>query len=447
MIKQFQTWAKVGLCSILTLSLTTASVYASPFATGNDLDYNVRNGILYYDASGINNCVIGVGSYNGTTSAGLSSTQAGFVDAYHDIAAQLSVEYGIPWETVMAQGILESAAGTSHFATERNNFFGIGAFDSNPDNAFRYDTPEAGWKGYFENIRKTATYRNHGVFQGDTITDPYAYLVAIKSAGYATDPNYINKVSQFIAAIENRSKEQGWASSAELAATYSEMYENAARYASGEPVVDTYQSYGNSTCLVQNGVDITDYETGTIISSGNGSINETALSLAWIGGNRQHDKTDPKPAYTAALKATGLSTYGEKWVQIGASCDAFVAAVMRYSGLDPNFYCCGVQYNRLGKDDQGIHKYLVTHPEKYQYVGPGDNSTLAQPGDIRISNGHIELVVQLDDGKLAIASASHADRTAEVSNGWFAESSKRGTYKLYRFIGNNSTNKDNITSY
>lgn len=434
-------WFKVICCSLAIVTLTTSTVYAAPTPT-NDLEFYNLNGINYYNAAGITNCVVGVGSYSGEASAGLTPTQAGFVDTYHDIAAQLSVEYGIPWEAVMAQGIHESTAGTSDFAVNRNNFFGIKAFDSNPNAATTFDTPEAGWRGYYENIRITATYRNHGVFQGDNITDPYTYLATVKASGYATDPDYVPLITPLITAIINRAQEKGWQTTAELAAEHPEMLENAARYANGEASVNTMESYVSGACIVQYNNKVTN-EDGTTINQGNGSINDTALALAWAGGNRQHSKYDAKPAYKAALEAVGLTNYGEQWVEIGASCDAFVATVMRYSGLDPNFYCCGIKYGT----SNGVYGYLNKHPEKYQYVGPGDNSTLAQPGDIRISNGHIELVVQLDNGKLAIASASHADRTAEVSTGWFAESSKRGTYKLYRFIGNNSTDKNNTTSY
>jgi|GEM_PF-2315983 len=168
-----------------------------------------------------------------TPSDGLTAEQAAFVDRYHEIAEQLSIEYGIPWEAVMAQGILESGAGTSEFARERNNFFGIGAFDSNPNNAYSFATPEEGWRGYYQNIVDTATYRNHGVFRDPNITDPYAYTRAIKAAGYATDPEYVEKVSKFIRAIEIRAKEKGWKSSAELAKENPEMLSNAAKNAEG----------------------------------------------------------------------------------------------------------------------------------------------------------------------------------------------------------------------
>ena len=42
---------------------------------------------------------------------GLSNLQYNFVVTNHDNAVQHSINYGIPWETVIAQGILESKSG------------------------------------------------------------------------------------------------------------------------------------------------------------------------------------------------------------------------------------------------------------------------------------------------------------------------------------------------
>ncbi len=157
--------------------------------------------------------------------------QTVFIDQWHEIASKLAVEYGIPWEAVMAQGVLESASGTSEYAVERNNFFGIGAFDSNPDNAFWYPSPEEGWRGYFENIVHvdTQVYCRAGVFTGDNITNPYSYLATVKKAGYATDPDYVKLTSELVKVIEERSAKKGWEGSADLAVRYPEMLTNAAK--------------------------------------------------------------------------------------------------------------------------------------------------------------------------------------------------------------------------
>lgn len=187
------------------------------------------------------------GNWDGSASDGLTDEQAAFVDENREIAQKLSVEYGIPWETVVAQGILESGAGTSEYARERNNFFGIGAFDANPDNAYSFATPEEGWRGYYQNIVDTPTYRNHGVFQGNTVTDPYAYAQAIKDAGYATDPDYVSKVSKFVRAVEVRSGEKGWESSADLAKKNPGMLSSAEKNAAGASSSSGPTQTGGST--------------------------------------------------------------------------------------------------------------------------------------------------------------------------------------------------------
>lgn len=222
------------------LSLAAVGILLAPTAhavtsTETDFRYDSDQDILFY-APYVNTCTMSPSTATqvageAQASAGLSALQAGFVDKYREIAVKLGIEYGIPWEAPLAQGILESAAGTSNFAKERNNFFGIGAFDANPNNAYRYATPEEGWRGYFENIRKTPTYRQHGAFNYPN--DPYGYIAAIKAAGYATDPAYIQKVSSFIKAIQNRAQEQGWETSAVIAEKNPVIYENAKKNAAG----------------------------------------------------------------------------------------------------------------------------------------------------------------------------------------------------------------------
>ena len=245
-------------------------------ADGFDASLYYNNDIIFYDP---NDCVEpgsgALGSYDGSSTAGLSSQQSEFVDLYHDIAVNLSIEYGIPWETVMAQGILESAAGSSYFAQDRNNFFGIGAFDSNPNNAFSYATPEEGWRGYYENIRITSVYRANGAFNYPD--DPYAYAQAIKNAGYATDPDYVPKLTVLIDAIIRRAEEKGWETSAELVVSHPEMVENAEKNAQGQG--GEADLSGGSTALDEccvTGSDIR-WEDGWIVSGMPGYEKESAI--------------------------------------------------------------------------------------------------------------------------------------------------------------------------
>lgn len=369
----------------LLISFAIALIFTTPVSALSEsvLDFFAKNNIFYYNPDGFSEgCYTGLGSYDGVASAGLSSLQSAFVDTYHDIAVQLSAEYGIPWEAVMAQGILESASGTTKYARERNNFFGLGAVDSNPDQAYSFSSAQAGWKGYYEFIKNNPRYARAGAFNYPS--DPYGYIAAIKSAGYATDPNYIEKVTSLIKAVQNRATEKNW------------------------------------TMSLTTSLNLSYFHDCSSSTYGNGSINATALSLSW--SDRSHSLNDPKSSYLSALNTVGLSNYGDKYVQIGASCDAFVATVLRYSGADPNVPCCGAA-NMLN--------YFASHPELYEEIPNLGNSSNLQPGDIRAKASHVEMYVIDESGSGRIASASHGDRTADHGISYYSDSE----YRIFRFRG------------
>ncbi len=57
-----------------------------------------------------------------------SSVQIEYVKKYKKIAREESDRYGIPASIILAQGLLESKAGTSKLAAKNNNHFGIKCF-------------------------------------------------------------------------------------------------------------------------------------------------------------------------------------------------------------------------------------------------------------------------------------------------------------------------------
>ena len=154
-------------------------------------------------------------------------------------------------------------------------------------------------------------------------------------------------------------------------------------------------------------------------AGGNGNLNTTALSISWPDGG--HDPwNDPKPEYKTALAETGVNKLGDSCSMNGNSCDAFVTTVMRYSGVDKDFPCCGVSTQ---------YTYLSGHPDLYEEIPNIGSAENMQPGDIRIKPGeHIEMYVVLEDGTGAIASASHCDRTGDHATPYYADSG----YKIYR---------------
>lgn len=155
---------------------------------------------------------------------------------------------------------------------------------------------------------------------------------------------------------------------------------------------------------------------------GNLSINQTALNLAW---NSTGHGITPNDNYRNALIETGINHLGDRWSMMGASCDAFVATVLRFSGIDKNFVCCGVS-------NGGPTSNYVKNSGKFVEVENRQGSL--KPGDIRLGAGHIEIYVE-QNGVGKIASASHGSRTGELLP--FYDNSR--TFKAYRFIGN--TNK------
>lgn len=152
---------------------------------------------------------------------------------------------------------------------------------------------------------------------------------------------------------------------------------------------------------------------------GNGNINDTALTLSWP--ERGHDPwNDVKPEYKTALAETGVNQLGDSCSMNGNSCDAFVTTVLRYSGVDKDFPCCGVSTQ---------YAYLSSHPELYEEIPNIGSAENMQPGDIRINpSQHIEMYVVLKDGTGAIASASHCDRTSDHGIPYYADSG----YLIYR---------------
>ena len=139
-------------------------------------------------------------------------------------------------------------------------------------------------------------------------------------------------------------------------------------------------------------------------TGGNGDINATAIELAWPANEYgKHGWSDPSPAYAQALVDTGVNHLGDACSMAGGSCDAFVTTVMRYSGADPDFYCCGIT--------GGTTLSYIVNSGKYSEVSNGLGNL--QPGDIRIGPNHIELYVEIN-GEPYIAAASHCERSGDI---------------------------------
>ncbi len=168
----------------------------------------------------VNNIGTPVAGVSATPTAGGTATKTvgEFVDKYGQLAFNTGKKYGIPYEAILSQAIIESGYGKSKLTVDANNFFGIKAGSSwtgpvwtgatreetsggssyTISAAFRsYASPQAGFDGYGEFIRGNKRYSTALNFPGD----PYRYIQEIKNAGYATDGQYVATNSRMVAQV------------------------------------------------------------------------------------------------------------------------------------------------------------------------------------------------------------------------------------------------------
>ncbi|MBR1416140.1 MAG: glucosaminidase domain-containing protein [Prevotella sp.] len=130
-----------------------------------------------------------------------------YIRRYSPLAVEQMKRYGIPASITLAQGLLESGAGTSMLAQKANNHFGIktGGTWSGP-----YVTKDDDRKG--ERFRKyesvDESFEDHSRFLSERQryaslfnlepTDYVGWAHGLKAAGYATNPEYGNKLVSLI---------------------------------------------------------------------------------------------------------------------------------------------------------------------------------------------------------------------------------------------------------
>lgn len=129
-----------------------------------------------------------------------------YINQYKDVAIEQMLKYRIPASITLAQGLLESGAGKSSLARRGNNHFGIKCH---------------GWKGatvYYDDDAKNEcfrayrnayeSYEDHSKFLVGSqrysslfrlaVTDYKGWARGLKAAGYATNPQYANRLIDII---------------------------------------------------------------------------------------------------------------------------------------------------------------------------------------------------------------------------------------------------------
>lgn len=132
-----------------------------------------------------------------------SSDAEAYIQRYGSLAEQEMARTGVPAAISLAQGLLESQAGTGWLVTHSHNHFGIkcksdwtGQTISHDDDkrqeCFRvYASDSSSWRDHSDFLKQSARYAF--LFYLDPI-DYKAWAYGLKQAGYATDKNYAQRL-------------------------------------------------------------------------------------------------------------------------------------------------------------------------------------------------------------------------------------------------------------
>lgn len=129
-----------------------------------------------------------------------------YIDQYKDIAIEQMIRWRIPASITLAQGLFESGAGRSELARNGNNHFGIKCNgwtgrktyhdDDERNECFRaYDSAYESYNDHSYFLVNSKRYRS--LFDLD-ITDYRGWAKGLKAAGYATNPQYAQKLIEII---------------------------------------------------------------------------------------------------------------------------------------------------------------------------------------------------------------------------------------------------------
>lgn len=151
--------------------------------------------------------------FNGLFAQSLSSSEIqAYINKYKSLALEQEKLYGIPAPITLAQGILESTAGTSPLATKANNHFGIKALGGWSGGIYLAwdDEPTQSKFRVYKSVKESFTdhskiLKNGGRYQSlfnYSIYDYRSWAIGLQKAGYATAKNYAKALIGYIDAYE-----------------------------------------------------------------------------------------------------------------------------------------------------------------------------------------------------------------------------------------------------
>ena len=139
--------------------------------------------------------------------SGTGDPYSDYIAKYAELAVKHMNKYGIPASITLAQGLLESDAGRSSLASRCNNHFGIKCHndwrgktmlvdDDRRNECFRcYNNAEDSFEDHSLFLVNGARYRS--LFSLGS-RDYKGWARGLKAAGYATNPNYADKLIEIV---------------------------------------------------------------------------------------------------------------------------------------------------------------------------------------------------------------------------------------------------------
>lgn len=150
-----------------------------------------------------------VSAQRGGNEGFVRQTREEYIDRYHKIAIDHMERYGIPASITLAQGILESDCGNSRLSRSSNNHFGIKCKKSWTGDRVYHDDDEKGecFRAY-PSVEES--YEDHAEFLDNSprydslfaysSSDYRSWARGLKAAGYATAPDYAERLVKIIEA-------------------------------------------------------------------------------------------------------------------------------------------------------------------------------------------------------------------------------------------------------
>lgn len=129
-----------------------------------------------------------------------------YIAKYREMAIEQQIKHRIPAAITMAQGLLESSAGQSELAVKANNHFGIKCASDWVGRTYTHDD-ETKNECFRQYASPADSYEDHSLFlqrkrYGSLFALPLAdykgWAHGLKACGYATDPEYADKLIRII---------------------------------------------------------------------------------------------------------------------------------------------------------------------------------------------------------------------------------------------------------